>query len=964
MKYKERRDTMANTRTSVSIQRQDLIYDKSVSFQTRFTIDTVATPFVFHNICPKMTAQTYYELTFSSWVKMSTEEATGSITIAGTTFNVTGTWTKITKTFTPTSGNFSISFVSNGIYDFACPQLEVGNKATDWNPATSDQVTLDSIISQLQQTSSSISLAVKSLTDGRFTTLETNLSGITTRVSTAEGNISTLNQTATSLSTRLTTAEGDITELETTAGSLGGRLTSAEGNITTLTANVTGVTTRVTTAEGNISTLNQTATSLGTRLTTAEGDISELETTATGLTTRVTTAEGNISTLTQTATSLGTRMTSAEGNITTLTQTVSGFDARITTAEGHVTELTASVTGLGTRVTTAEGDISTLEQTATSLGTRLTTAEGDISELEQTSTSFGTRITTAEGNISTLNQTATSLTTRIGTAEEDITTLEATTEGLETTVAGKVGNTEVISRINQSAETITINASKLNLTGYLTVSAGDTRYDASGSATAVKNGLSTSGYTTINGGNIKTGIISNTDGDFSINFTTGKVTMADGDFTGKITSTDGTIGGFTITADKLVSRSKDTPPTSADQTPRYSAYMKKYGSASSDVAFGIQKESWVNNAVAYEYPFYVRYDGQVIASNVQITNATISDVEVTDGTFNGEVHTDEGNIGDMDIGQVTGETQTGLYYSDENSDMRLNSDYLLFESHNSTTGYSDRARIEPNSIFVADGSNPTGALLGSYTSINAGEIILASNENHISFYGSCNGTDYGTKKIGYLNSSGYFGFGDETSGKTLEGWYKDATLQELRRFVYAEYLHQFRLYDATTSTTRCDLYYIYDKDNSKPYLRPAPTSKACLGSSSYRWDTVYCVSVNQSSDRKIKDVVEDRDWKVGEFIDGLRPVTYVMKDDEYSTHERLHMGFIAQEVSDLCHELELGDMGVYSACYTDGKEYGGEDATDEQLNWALSYTEFIAPIVLELQNLRNRVKELEERLGE
>lgn len=963
MKYKERRDTMANTRTSVSIQRQDLIYDKSVSFQTRFTIDTVATPFVFHNICPKMTAQTYYELTFSSWVKMSTEEATGSITIAGTTFNVTGTWTKITKTFTPTSGNFSISFVSNGIYDFACPQLEVGNKATDWNPATSDQVTLDSIVSQLQQTSSTISLAVKSLTDGRFTTLETSLSGVTTRVSTAEGNISTLNQTATSLSTRLTTAEGDITELETTAGSLGGRLTSAEGNITTLTANVTGVTTRVTTAEGNISTLNQTATSLGTRLTTAEGDISELETTATGLTTRVTTAEGNISTLTQTATSLGTRMTSAEGNITTLTQTVSGFDARITTAEGHVTELTASVTGLGTRVTTAEGDISTLEQTATSLGTRLTTAEGDISELEQTSTSFGTRITTAEGNISTLNQTATSLTTRIGTAEEDITTLEATTEGLETTVAGKVGNTEVISRINQSAETITINASKLNLTGYLTVSAGDTRYDASGSATAVKNGLSTSGYTTINGGNIKTGIISNTDGDFSINFTTGKVTMADGDFTGKITSTDGTIGGFTITADKLVSRSKDTPPTSADQTPRYSAYMKKYGSASSDVAFGIQKESWVNNAVAYEYPFYVRYDGQVIASNVQITNATISDVEVTDGTFNGEVNADEGSIGDFEIANDGSSANTGLYYESGDYSVSIDPEYISFIDANTESGIANMSHLTHNEFFVQDEN-------GGRTVLEPCKVRLTPNTttdygSYIS-YGGLISTDP-TIFQGQISVSGVGGFGeyDYYGDRWFRRIFKDSTNNQIRQQHNAHYTHQWRLLDMTVSgggTSYGNLYFVYD--GTRPYLRHSPTTTCYLGSSSYQFDQVYCVKVNQSSDRKVKDVIEDHDWKIGEFIDGLRPVTYTMKDTEYASHNRKHMGFIAQEVSDLCHELNLGDMGIYTASYKDDTDYHGEDVDDEQLIWSLGYSEFIAPIVLELQNLRSRVKELEERLGE
>lgn len=57
-------------------------------------------------------------------------------------------------------------------------------------------------------------------------------------------------------------------------------------------------------------------------------------------------------------------------------------------------------------------------------------------------------------------------------------------------VSKKVGNDEVISRINQTPESITINANKLNLNGYVTVS-----------------DLSTSGKTTINGSNITTGTI-------------------------------------------------------------------------------------------------------------------------------------------------------------------------------------------------------------------------------------------------------------------------------------------------------------------------------------------------------------------------------------------------------------------------------------------------------------------------
>ena len=62
---------------------------------------------------------------------------------------------------------------------------------------------------------------------------------------------------------------------------------------------------------------------------------------------------------------------------------------------------------------------------------------------------------------------------------------------INSVVSTKVGNDEIISKINQTSESITINANKLNLTGYITAS-----------------DLSGDGTTTIDGSNIKTGTIS------------------------------------------------------------------------------------------------------------------------------------------------------------------------------------------------------------------------------------------------------------------------------------------------------------------------------------------------------------------------------------------------------------------------------------------------------------------------
>lgn len=75
----------------------------------------------------------------------------------------------------------------------------------------------------------------------------------------------------------------------------------------------------------------------------------------------------------------------------------------------------------------------------------------------------------------------------------------------------KVGNDEIIAKINISPENITISANKVDLQGYVTFS-----------------NLSTSGQTAINGGNITTGLIQDQAGKNSWNLNTGALTITEG----------------------------------------------------------------------------------------------------------------------------------------------------------------------------------------------------------------------------------------------------------------------------------------------------------------------------------------------------------------------------------------------------------------------------------------------------
>lgn len=92
-------------------------------------------------------------------------------------------------------------------------------------------------------------------------------------------------------------------------------------------------------------------------------------------------------------------------------------------------------------------------------------------------------------------------------AIEEKTEIKQTTDSISSTVSNKVGKDEIISSINQSAESIKINASKVNITGFVTF-----------------NNLKNSGETTINGSNITTGKIHDANNNMVLDLSTGAIT--------------------------------------------------------------------------------------------------------------------------------------------------------------------------------------------------------------------------------------------------------------------------------------------------------------------------------------------------------------------------------------------------------------------------------------------------------
>lgn len=95
-----------------------------------FVIDDIASAFILSNI-----ASVGQEYTFSFWIKSDVET---TVIVANNTFNVTNTWVKHILTFVASRKDILIRFKANGTYFIYHPQLEIGNKATDWTPAPED----------------------------------------------------------------------------------------------------------------------------------------------------------------------------------------------------------------------------------------------------------------------------------------------------------------------------------------------------------------------------------------------------------------------------------------------------------------------------------------------------------------------------------------------------------------------------------------------------------------------------------------------------------------------------------------------------------------------------------------------------------------------------------------------------------------------------------------------------------
>lgn len=105
------------------------------------------------------------------------------------------------------------------------------------------------------------------------------------------------------------------------------------------------------------------------------------------------------------------------------------------------------------------------------------------------------------------------------------------------------------------------------------------------------------------------------------------------------------------------------------------------------------------------------------------------------------------------------------------------------------------------------------------------------------------------------------------------------------------------------------------------------------------------------SDKKEKNTIEVLPEEYSEMFDRLKPVRFKMNN---GTSDRFHTGMVAQDV-----EEAMDAAGVSS------KDFAGliktENPKDETVSYGLRYEEFIALCIDQIQKLKKRVEELEEK---
>ena len=497
----------------------------------------------------------------------------------------------------------------------------------------------------------------------------------------------------------------------------------------------------------------------------------------------------------------------------------------------------------------------------------------------------------------------------------------------------------------------------------------------------------------------------------------GKLTCTNADIDGKITADDGSIGGWEITEDSIYTTKSGLSSNDA----KY-AFWAGETNDNNGLSGNSNAQCYVTHD-GYLYAKDAYIEGHIKATSLDLSGGSFSvDASnvsglsnvATSGSYNDLENkpyippsidtTNFIKVGNkIELGSTPAEGQTGFSVSSKGlltasnaviygdlyagtingctlngSKLYLDDGISYFQSTGTTSEWkADGFGITINTsrylnLYGGYGININDEIVSTVTvsnTLTADRVLTttsfgstASTSTETSFY--CKWADGANHNVCFRHTDGlssYFGWNGSSSYKTTSC---------LRGFTVS-------LACNSNGGTSANAARIDFKDvNGNLCFYPSANDATYLGHNNYRWKGIFGTTItvatakvetsmtvkgaNVTSDRRMKNTINyNIDDEFEELIyNGLKPTSYYLNSDNNTKR----YGIIAQDFRDWLIENNKGFLG--GLCVT--KEIDGDiefvdlNEKEEDVNYYINYTEFIAPLIKVVQNQKKEIDELKE----
>lgn len=535
-----------------------------------------------------------------------------------------------------------------------------------------------------------------------------------------------------------------------------------------------------------------------------------------------------------------------------------------------------------------------------------------------------------------------------------------------------------------------ITTGTIKSTNYADPTEDSSPYSVSGTALDLNNGYFYSPYFTIDAD----GAHFNGDGEF-----TGTIHATGGSFDGDITAL-GTITGGTFVGGIL-------------RSPNYSYSSGNFSTNGMEINTDAGTIRTKNTFLSADGVLYVNgiqatngnFSGTITGTNISggsITAANITGNEISGGTISGTKITGstiEGNTitgGSINIGYgsflVDSSGNVTCQSIDINggtidigTNFHVSSDGSVTANNGSFTGDIDAdTLLVRDKIIIYGNGNNTQVTLGDYTyqgnGSSVGEVVDGFGDGTFSV------------RIGVIETGCTIGFVAERASSggfltelttsidfnAVECDFNNSDLINIGRIVDAGTIYADEFYEGNQQlqykyAAASHSHSAYARPNSLYYgssvrvtannasFTPYIDNTVYLGTSDYRWSAVNARNGTiQTSDINEKTNIHNFDERYEKAYMEFEPILYMWKNfSEYDDHDRVHTGFIAQQIEETCEKHGLSSESFAAIC-KDNLEEPTEDG--RTVRYGLNYSQFIALNTHMIQKLYKTISTLQEKV--